>query len=216
MQLLTSNMEENYYASYDFSPDFYVQLCKKGFIATSCYDAKNRVLLLPEMQFEYAVLDFNNLHISKKVNQLLKKANFTFTKNSYFEEVISSLETYHNNCWLTPAYKQMLFELKKQHYENFEIVSFELSNSLNSCLIAAEIGYIIGKTYTSLSGFCTRKKEYNNWGKLQLVLLALHLQKEEFDFWNLGHACLQYKLDLGAVVYPRESFLQRWNHSIKE
>jgi len=213
MQLLTSNMEENYYASYDFSPDFYVQLCKKGFIATSCYDAKNRVLLLPEMQFEYAVLDFNNLHISKKVTQLLKKENYVFTKNSYFKEVIASLETYHSQCWLTLPYIQMLCELKQQHNNNFELVSFELCDTQNKHLIAGEIGYIIGKTYTSLSGFCTKEKAYNNWGKLQLVLLSQYLQKNEFDFWNLGHACLKYKIDLGAVIYSREEFLERWIES---
>ncbi len=214
MEYICNNKHENYYASYDFSPEFYVNLCKKGFIATSCNDTKNEQILLPEMQFEYAVLHFENLHISKKVKALLKNKGFVFTKNSYFEEVLEKLEHYHKNNWLFGKYKTMLQEIKQQHFENFELVTFELSDSQNQCLVAGEIGYMIGKTYTSLSGFCHKEKHYNNWGKLQLVLLSHYLKQHHFSFWNLGHACLQYKLDLGAKVYPREAFLKLWNQQI--
>lgn len=216
MEYICTNKEENYYASYDFSPEFYVSLCKKGFIATSCNDIKNEQILLPEMQFEYAILHFENLHISQKVKSLLKKEAFVFSKNAYFEEVLDKLEKYHKNSWLFGKYKTMLEELNQQHFENFELVTFELLDKENQYLVAGEIGYIIGKTYTSLSGFCSKEKHYNNWGKLQLVLLSHHLQQHQFSFWNLGHACLKYKLDLGAKVYAREDFLKLWNQHIIE
>ena len=51
---------------------------------------------------------------------------------------------------------------------------------------------------------------HNNVGKLQLVLLAEHLENTGFAFWNLGHPSLQYKQDLGARVIPRGPFLERW------
>jgi hypothetical protein len=32
----------------------------------------------------------------------------------------------------------------------------------------------------------SRKKEHTNYGAVQLVLLAQYLEKNSFDFWNLG------------------------------
>lgn len=213
MAYIYDNMVENYYASYSFAPSFYVKLAQAGFIATSCFDTKNNPILLPEMQFEYAVLHFPNLHISKKVKTLLKSNAFTFTKNQQFESVLNAINEYHKNSWLSQPYIDMLLEIRQHHFPNFELVSFELYDNQTNTLVAGEIGYIIGKTYTSLSGFFIKEKQYNNWGKLQLVLLAQFLQNKEFDFWNLGHACLLYKIDLGAITYSRKEFLNLWKAS---
>lgn len=213
MDYIYANLQENYYASYDFSPQFYVDLCKKGFISTSCMDIKNEQILLPEMQFEYAILHFENLHISKKVQKLLKKGLYTFTSNQYFDKVLNALESYHSHNWLWGKYRDILLTLKEQHIANFELLSFEVCDSQTKKLIAGEIGYKIGQVYTSLSGFCNKEKAYNNWGKLQLVLLGEYLQKHQYDFWNLGHACLPYKIDLGAKIYSRKEFLTLWQQS---
>ena len=77
--------------------------------------------------------------------------------------------------------------------------------------MAGEIGYRVGRVYTSLTGFFDRHDpELRNVGKLQLVLLARHLQAAGFAFWNLGQPEMQYKRDLGARVLPRPVFLRRW------
>ena len=80
----------------------------------------------------------------------------------------------------------------------------------NNVLISGEIGYIIGKTYTSLSGFSSDEKCYRNYGTAQLVLLAQYLQANGFSFWNLGQPYMDYKLALGAKIYERKAFLARW------
>lgn len=201
-------MEENYYWSDDFSPTFYVKLAKKGFISTSIYNEKE-LLLLPEMQFSYAILDFKHLHVSRKVKKLLRLDNYHFSINQNFPEVLEKIEHYHEDSWLQGEYKTMLLNLFHQDISNFKLISVELKNKENE-LISGEVGYIIGQTYTSLTGFTSKEKRYNNWGKLQLVLLAHYLEEKKFDFWNLGHACLQYKIDLGAKVYGRKEFLKRW------
>ena len=104
-----------------------------------------------------------------------------------------------------------MIELYKTYDNNdFKIISYELIDKQNNQLIAGEIGYKIYDTYTSLTGFSSKEKKYNNYGKLQLVLLALQLQKEKFAFWNLGQAYMQYKFDLGAIKYSRDDFLKRW------
>ena len=163
------------------------------------------------MQFTYAILDFKDLHISKKVKKLIRKDNYTVAINKDIEKVMLQIDSYHLDSWLKKEYRNMLLKIFNEEHENFELISFELYDKED--LVCAEIGYIIGKTYTSLTGFRSEDKKYNNWGKLQLVLLSVYLEENGFDFWNLGHSCLQYKLDLGAKIYKRSDFLKRWKES---
>ncbi|OCM00290.1 Leucyl/phenylalanyl-tRNA protein transferase [Aliarcobacter thereius] len=206
---LYENLEENYYLSDDFSLEFYILLAKTGFISTSIF-IENKFYLLPEIQFEYAILDFKNLHISKKVNNLLKKDNYIFKKDNNLKDFFLNLNLYHKDNWLINQYEELIYELKKQvNLNNFEIIQFSIYNK-NDELIASEIGYKIASTYTSLTGFCNKDKKYNNFGKLQMTLTAQYLENNNFSFWNLGHPYMQYKFDLGATLYSRKEFLKRW------
>ncbi len=205
-------MEENYYWSDDLSNDFFVEAAKAGFI-TTCMYKDNKFILLPEIQFDYAILDFDNIKIPSKVKSLLNKDDYTFTINNRFEEVLERIKDYHEDSWMKPEYINLLNNIKDNEklYKNFKLISVELAEKETNRIISGEIGYQVGNIYTSLSGFTTKEKKYNNWGKLQLVLLNSFLKNNSFKFWNLGHPQLQYKLDLGAKVYNRTDFLERWN-----
>lgn len=207
------NMELNYYWSDSFEDEFYIELAKAGFISTSMYDMNNNCILLPEIQFDYAVLHFDNLHISKKVSHLIKKNDYVFTVNQKLNDVLEAINDYHEISWISPEYKKMLLSLSCRQHANFELLSVEL-NDKNNNLIAGEVGYKIGRTYTSLTGFFKREKKYNNWGKLQLVLLSNYLEEHKYDFWNLGHSSLLYKIELGAKVFCRKDFIKIWKKSI--
>lgn len=194
----------------------YIKLARAGFISTSTKLNSEKIYLLPEIQFEYAVLFFEDLHISKKVQKLIKKDEFFFTKSFDIEVLINKIDKYHKDSWLCSEYKEMLLNINQNHstYNYFELVGFELISKKTKEIVAGEIGYIIGSTYTSLTGFFENKKEYNNCGKLQLVFLSKYLNQNKFSFWNLGHACLQYKIDLGAKIVKREEFLKIWYKNI--
>lgn len=208
------NDKLNYYVTDDFSPEFYIYLASCGFITTSVV-LENKFYLLPEMQFEYALLDFEDLVISKTVNKLIKKDCFDFKINCNLDLVLEKLNDYHKNNWLTSTYKDIIKALyENKEYEDFEILCIELYDKKTKKLIAGEIGYKIGLTYTSLTGFSSKEKCYKNWGKLQLGLLGLYLKKKNYSFWNLGHPYMQYKFDLGAKKYSRNDFLKRWLKSI--
>ena len=77
------NKNLNYYLCDDLSLETYIKLCEFGFISTSII-LENNFYLLPEIQFEYAILDFSNLHISKKVKNLIKNSEYEFCINSNF------------------------------------------------------------------------------------------------------------------------------------
>ena len=54
-------------------------------------------------------------------------------------------------------------------------------------VIAGELGYTTGKTYTSLSGFFYRgERSYDNFGKLQMVLLARQPRDSGIAFGTSG------------------------------
>ncbi len=201
-------MEENYYYSDDFSAEFYIKAAKCGFITTSMYKNK-KFILLPEIQFNYAILDFDNIKISKKIEKLLKTKNYHFVVSNQLNEVCKRIKSYHKDSWLNDDYISILNRINNKVDDEFKLLSVELRQKDTNRLISGELGYKIGKVYTSLTGFTTREKIYNNWGKLQLVLLNNYLKENAYSFWNLGHPQLKYKIDLGAKIYKRKTFLER-------
>ena len=207
-----ANTQANYYWSDIFEPYYYIAQAKAGFIAvTDIY--QDQELLLPEIQFAYALLDFDDLHISNKVSKVIKSKNLQITIDKNIEEIQEYIDRYHKNNWLSKRYAKLLSQCNGID-DNFEVITayIEYDNEL----IAGEIGYIIGSTYTSLSGFSSKDKRYNNFGKAQMALLAKYLQEHKFDFWNLGHPYMDYKLHLGAKIYTRADFLKRWYNSTQK
>ncbi|PHO19025.1 hypothetical protein CPU12_01905 [Malaciobacter molluscorum LMG 25693] len=209
LEYIYNNKKENYYYSDDFSNEFYIKAAYEGFISVS-YEEENNFVILPEMQFDYAVLYFENLHISKKVKKLLNDNSYSFRINKNIKQTLDLIEQYHEDSWIKDEYKQTLLNL--QNYPNnlgFEIFSSEIIDKTTNQIIAAEIGYKIGAIYTSLSGFYRKEKKYNNYGKLQLVLLGKYLLNNGYKLWNLGHPYMKYKFDLGATLLSRIEFIKQ-------
>jgi len=202
------NLDINYYWSDDFSPQFYIALARAGFICVS-HEIDTILFLLPEMQTEYAVLDFPDLHISKKVRKLLKQERYQLSFNTSFKRVVNAIKDAYDPCWITKEYEGLMYKLSDNIYENFTLFSTELFDKESGELVAGEIGYITDNIYTSLSGFHSKNKRYANWGTLQLVLLGKYLEAQKVRFWNLGHAQMEYKKVLGAKVLCREAFLRK-------
>jgi Leu/Phe-tRNA-protein transferase len=73
---------------------------------------------------------------------------------------------------------------------------------LDGKLVAGEFGALVGRSYTSYSGFY----RLDGAGAAQMALTALVLQRAGFAFWDMGqeHA---YKLHHGATLMPRAPFL---------
>jgi Leu/Phe-tRNA-protein transferase len=200
-------MTQDYYWSRDYSPEFYATFSKAGFIAVTEMH-KGEELLLPELQKSYALLDFDDLHIGKKVRKLIRKNEYTLHTGVILDQVYQEIGRYHRGSWLTRKY---LDTLKSVNLANLGITAIAVTiRDHQGQTTAGEIGYIIGRTYTSLSGFSSRESRHSSHGTLQLVLLAQWLQRNNFAFWNLGQPYMPYKFALGAKKYPRETFLGRW------
>ncbi len=209
--LITTLSKHSYYWSDDWSEEFYIALAKRGFISVSHHNGST-LLLLPELQLEYGVLEFENLHVSKKVQKLINKDQYSLCINSRFSDVLNHLSLQHDNNWLKGNYVNLLESLNRNRdiRDDFIVNSIELIDNRTGQLVAGEVGYSIGTVYTSLSGFSSREKKHNNAGTLQIVLLARYLHKRGFSFWNMGHPNMEYKKRLGSITYNREEFLQKY------
>jgi len=204
-EVIYSDIDNNYYWSDDYSAEYYIAQAKAGFITvTEVYNGQE--LLLPEIQFECALLDLDQLHCSKKVVQLISKENLQLTIDSNIEEIAGYISETHKNSWLTKHYASILRSTEGLD-KNFKVMTAYVEH--HGEVIAGEIGYMIGRTYTSLSGFSKKNKEYNNYGTAQLVLLGKYLKENGFNLWSLGHD-IPYKKALGAEICDRECFLERW------
>ncbi|CAE8624984.1 unnamed protein product, partial [Polarella glacialis] len=99
---------------------------------------------------------------------------------------------------------------------NFRLHTIELyDSSLDSVeaapsMVAGEIGYSVGRVYTSLSGFSLRDADGVGW--IQLACLGKWLEHHGYAFWSLGHCYspqMEYKRQLGHRIFTRAEFLER-------
>ncbi len=211
MESIYDDTEKNYYWSDDLSAEFYVAQAQAGFIAVTMEHEEN-LLIIPEIQKSYAVLDFKDLHISRKVQKLLRRKDLKLEISEDLDKIFLEIKKYHGFTWFKKPYLETLKAVNELD-DNCRVVSVFIQDE--GKIIAGEYGYIIGKTYTSLAGFSSKEKPYRNYGTAQLVLLAQYLEQNGFTFLNLGQPYMQYKLDLGAKVYEREAFLKRWFEAIE-
>ena len=211
MENIYADKRKNYYWTDDFSAEFYIAQAKAGFIAVTM-EHQDQVILAPEIQKSYAILNFKDLHISRKVKKLLQEKNLQLEIGDAFDEVYQQIKDFHSLTWLNEPYLALLKAVQQSEDQSMQVVTAIIRDK--GTAIAGEFGYIIGKTYTSLAAFSSREKIYNNYGTAQLVLLAQYLEKEGFAFLNLGQAFMPYKIDLGAKVYERDDFLKIWYEAI--
>jgi len=207
LQSLYLDMTTDYYWSDDFSPEFYVAQAQAGFIAIT-EQHRGTELLLPELQFRYALLDFHHLHVSRHVRRILRIHQPILQIELNLHQAYSGIATHHTHSWFTQRYLTTL-EAVNNLSESMKVISVLLRTQENK-IVAGEIGYILGQTYTSLSGFSSRDPHFRHYGTTQLVLLGNWLKKNGFAFWNLGQPYMPYKFALGARAYSRSAFLTRW------
>lgn len=212
------------YATLTWDPRLYIYLARAGFMSIGhrlTLDDLSRDLLIAELQTAYAVLDWDDLHVSRKLRRLrrsgrLEALGVELRVVTEVSRVVTGIMEHHApDGWIVPSYRRVLEELSGHVDPAFTLLGVELwstrSPSGEPMLVAGEFGYATGAVYTSMSGFCTADDPlWRSFGTLQLVLLAERLRDAGFAFWNLGHTAQPYKSALGARPVPRGEFLSRW------
>lgn len=135
------NMDMHFYWNDDLSAEYYIAQAKAGLIAITTGSEKQKILL-PEMQYSYALLDFANLHISRKVRTLLHRKQLQIEISCDLDPVFSGIEKQHPDNWLTGWYQDILHSTQGKDL-NFQVVAVALKSGDN--VVAGEVGYMTGK-----------------------------------------------------------------------
>lgn len=219
-QVIYPTLELECFWTDDWSPQMFRRFLLAGFLTISAPLPDRAPVLLAQLHTEYSMLDWPNLHLSRKVKRLVRRgtlkergAHLRFTPN--VNAVCAGIRrSYGDRTWLTPRYAQLLAAASSEFPVSIQPLATELRDG-EGRLLGGEIGYTIGAVYTSLSGFLDREAPaVNHYGKAQLATLARVLHQCGYAFWNLGEPTLEYKVDLGAIRTPRPEFLRRWREAI--
>jgi hypothetical protein len=221
---ISSLKDFDFFWTNNATAEYYRAQARLGFIAVSS-SGKYKNYLFPQLQYDYAILFWENLRYDRSVwskLQMIKAHQLpvSFEVTQSLDTVIPELQLVRgSNSWLSPIYLDVLTKLTTQE-EREKDPSFRLWSTIvrwENKPVAGELGYTIGRTYTSLSGFFHREhRQWNHLGKVQMVLLANHLEQVGLSFWNLGHPHMYYKQALGAKILPRKAFLEIWDKGVQE
>jgi Leu/Phe-tRNA-protein transferase len=210
---------EEFCLALDFSAPFIARLMAAGFLIMSVIpdgEPDETAILLPEMHQKRSTLFFDKLHEGRTVKRLIPRYELKTgglggeTEDSaLFSMVLERCAQVHGEDWLTPVLRQSFHTLyRTQGVEDREF--FRRSPRMavfglyrEGRLVAGEFGTVVGRVYTSYSGY----KEENSAGTVQLVLTGRWLRDSGFAFWDLG-MILPYKEQLGAQALDRREFIE--------
>mmetsp|Transcript_25500 Transcript_25500/g.84307 ORF Transcript_25500/g.84307 Transcript_25500/m.84307 type:complete len:477 (-) Transcript_25500:47-1477(-) len=183
-----------------FEPNFLAALMYEGYLPTAHGSIKPKeYILLPKLHQQRCIINFEDLHVPKGL--MRRSRGYKLSTDSRFDEVVAMCLEQHSESWLHPPLVQGFKGLFRcGGVGQVRIHSIEVSH--NGELVAGELGYSVGKSYCSLSGF-TRA---SSAGSVQCVALGLLLHQRGFEFWDLGMG-MKYKHQMGAKDCPRMSFL---------
>lgn len=145
-----------------------------------------------------------DLKISKSMNQLIKKDEFSITFNQQFSEVISNCKNMYRagqgGTWITNDMKKAYIELHKKG------IAKSVEVWLENELVGGLYGIDLGDVFCGESMF----SKVSNTSKLAFIYLVQKLKKEGYKLID----CQVYNnhlASLGAKEIPREDFLKYLN-----
>ena len=228
--MLITDYNEEFCLARDFDEDFIARLMEAGFLVMStelddgdgeseengeapetsqehyaearesqASPSEQFFILLPKLHLVRSALFFPELHIKKSIRRFLPQ--YELRINTDFDRILDACVKTHGAGWLTPPLVEMLKRLQRRNNLRIKPISFAVYR--DGELKAGEIGVVMGRVYTSYSGYY----EEANAGTVQIILMTQWLNKMGFDFLDLGMP-LDYKTALGAQEITPHRFVE--------
>jgi Leu/Phe-tRNA-protein transferase len=202
--LLKTEYDEEFCIAAIFDEEFIGRLMEAGFLGMSAglNDEEREepfYILLPKLHLVRSLLFYPDLRVKKSIRPFLSR--YALGVDTDFDLVLDKCVQTHGDAWLTPPFVEILKSIHKRKDIRAKPVSFAVYR--NRELKAGEIGVVMGRVYTSYTGF----HEENNAGTVQMILMAQWLDKAGFDFLDFGMP-LEYKTSLGARAVSPWRFVE--------
>jgi leucyl/phenylalanyl-tRNA--protein transferase len=151
---------------------------------------------------ERGILDFNELHIPRRLVRTRRQSKFHFTIDRSFAQVIAHCAAVprkgESTTWITRQMIRAYCELHRQgHAHSVEVWE-------DAELVGGLYGVDAGGSFSGESMFSLRP----NASKLALLFLIEHLQERDLDWMDIQMVTPHLEA-LGAKVVSREEFLER-------
>ena len=210
--MLATDYNEEFCLARGFDEDFIVRLMEAGFLVMSAEltdemfehgeigsKRERFYILLPKLHLVRSALFFSELHIKKSIRRFLPQ--YELRVNTDFDLILDKCVTTHGDAWLTPPLTSLLKKLHGRNDIRTKPISFGVYR--DGELKAGEVGVVMGRVYTSYSGYF----EEDNAGTVQIILMTQWLEKAGFAFLDFGMP-LDYKATLGAHDITPELFVE--------
>ena len=224
--LLATDYKEECCLAVDFDPAFVSRLMAAGFLVMSVgheqdgdgEDEALDFLLLPKLHLVRSVLFFPDLRVKKSLRRLLSRYELRFDTD--FDRIVAKCVEIHGDDWLTKPLLDTIKHLKNGSPPEEKTGFFKNKRAIpaprpvsfgvyrDGELKAGEFGIVVGKVYTSYSGYY----EESSAGTAQIVLMSRYLEEAGFAFLDFGMP-LDYKTDLGAANIGPHEFVKLFRES---
>jgi leucyl/phenylalanyl-tRNA--protein transferase len=177
----------------DLKPETLISAYSQGVFPWPCEDLP----LLWHCPLKRGVLLFEDLHVSSRLKQYLKKAPWTFTVNQSFDQVIGESQVRKNEgTWITPEMKDAYCELHRLGHAH----SVEVWNGTE--LVGGLYGVDIGGYFAGESMF---HREDN--ASKAAVLFIISILKSAGRKWMDIQMLTPHMAAFGAREITRKRFL---------
>ena len=188
------------------APDWMLEAYRRGIFPMPIRVEKRRLIawLSPDPR---GVLEFDGLHISRRLTRRLRRGEFHFTLNRAFAAVVEGCAAprgLDNDCWLTLAMQNAYLTLHELgHAHSAEVWQ-------NGRLVGGVFGVAIGGLFAGESMF----HRATDASKAALVFLQRHLQYRGYELFDVQWTNAHTRR-LGAIDLPRADYLARLSAAVK-
>lgn len=187
------------------APDWMLEAYRRGIFPMPIKVDRRRLIawLSPDPR---GILEFDGLHISRRLLRRLRRGEFRFTTNRAFARVVEACAAprgLDDDCWLTLAMQNGYLTLHELgHAHSVEVWQ-------DGCLVGGVFGVSIGGLFAGESMFC----RVRDASKAALAFLVQHLQSGGYTLFDVQWTN-EHTRRLGAIDIPRREYLARLAGSI--
>lgn len=151
-----------------------------------------------------AIMEFSNLHISKRLARTLKQGRFQITFDQDFRAVVKGCSHRpEEGTWITPQVINAYHELHRLGFAH------SVEAWLNGNLVGGVYGVTLGGLFAGESMFHTE----TDASKVALAHLVNHLKAKGFELFDL-QLLNEHTQSLGATEIPRREYLHRLKNTL--